>query len=241
MTQVTPHSVVESFFRSFSGTLLLVPYFITSLQSTPVAFCFLHLSFQWPYHGLQPSGAVFVPLSPSEQEHRLELPCATLAAGPMHKNIAQRRAAIFHGQFIDRMSSHVLAAILMAHHRLVGSLVVTVPAAGWLWQQGPSKSDHGHGHAEHKEEAEETSGEESVEEEQPKDEPEESKEEGKEEEDKDDNADKKSGGTVDEDAYVAAKPVTVLRKCRLIILPVTPRDLQMERNELPQRKLARNK
>merc|ERR1712000_391530 len=64
---------------------------------------------------------------------------------------------------------------------LVGSLVVTVPAAGWLWQQGPSKSDHGHGHAEHKEEAEETSGEESVEEEQPKDEPEESKEEGKEE------------------------------------------------------------
>merc|ERR1712000_50555 len=89
---------------------------------------------------------------------------------------------------------------------LVGSLVVTVPAAGWLWQQGPSKSDHGHGHAEHKEEAEETSGEESVEEEQPKDEPEESKEEGKEEEDKDDNADKKSGGTVDEDADTKGSP-----------------------------------
>merc|ERR1712000_487355 len=85
---------------------------------------------------------------------------------------------------------------------LVGSLVVTVPAAGWLWQQGPSKSDHGHGHAEHKEEAEETSGEEHAEEEQPKDEPEESKEE----EGKDDNADKESGGTVDEGADTKGSP-----------------------------------
>ena len=153
----------------------------------------------------------------------------------MHKNIAQRRAAIFLGKFINGTSSHGFSAILMVHHRLVGSLVVTVPAAGWLWQQGPSKSDHGHGHAEHKEEAEETSGEEHAEEEQPKDEPEESKEE----EGKDDNADKESGGTVDEGAYVAAR--AALRQCRLMILPVIPRDLQMERNELPRRKLARNK
>jgi len=35
---------------------------------------------------------------------------------------------------------------------LIGSLVVTVPAAGWLWQQGPTKSDHGHGHDAHTEE-----------------------------------------------------------------------------------------
>merc|ERR1712000_412678 len=104
---------------------------------------------------------------------------------------------------------------------LVGSLVVTVPAAGWLWQQGPSKSDHGHGHAEHMEEAEETSGEESVEEEQPKDEPEESKEEGKE------------------------RKTKMTMRTRSPVEPwmrmLTPRDLQMERNELPQRKLARNK
>jgi len=39
---------------------------------------------------------------------------------------------------------------------LIGSIVVTVPAAGWLWQQGPVKSDHGHGHESHeKEEPEE--------------------------------------------------------------------------------------
>jgi hypothetical protein len=167
-----------------------------------VAFCFLQLYFQWPYHGLQPFGAAFVLLPPNEQQHKLELPCAALVAGPMHKNmaIAQRRAAIFLGQFIDRTSSHGRSAILMLHHRLIGSAVFTVPAAGWLWQQGPSKSDHGHGHAEHKEDAEEAPEEESAEEEQPKDEPEESKEDDKEEEGKDDNADKESGGTVEKEA-----------------------------------------
>jgi hypothetical protein len=161
----------------------------------------------------------------------------------MHKNmaIAQRRAVIFLGQFIDRPSSHGRSAILMLHHRLIGSAVFTVPAAGWLWQQGPSKSDHGHGHAEHKEDAEEAPEEESAEEEQPKDEPEESKEEDKEEEGKDDNADKESGGTVEKEAYVPARPAAALRECRLIILPVIPRDLQLVRNEVPRRKLARNR
>jgi hypothetical protein len=41
--------------------------------------------------------------------------------------------------------------------RLIGSLVVTVPAAGWLWQQGPSGSPakHDHGHVTHTDEGDE--------------------------------------------------------------------------------------
>ncbi|ETI21443.1 hypothetical protein G647_07790 [Cladophialophora carrionii CBS 160.54] len=75
---------------------------------------------------------------------------------------------------------------------LIGSIVVTVPAAGWLWQQGPTKSDHGHGHDAHAEkEVEDAPAEEPKEEEEsPKedsgeddgDKQEEGKEEGKEEE-----------------------------------------------------------
>ncbi|KAJ9613512.1 hypothetical protein H2200_003454 [Cladophialophora chaetospira] len=56
---------------------------------------------------------------------------------------------------------------------LIGSIVVTVPAAGWLWQQGPTKSDHGHGHDAHtEEEHEDAPAEESKEEggEEPKEE-----------------------------------------------------------------------
>ncbi|KIX08600.1 uncharacterized protein Z518_03256 [Rhinocladiella mackenziei CBS 650.93] len=32
---------------------------------------------------------------------------------------------------------------------LIGSVVVTVPAAAWLWQQGPEPSDDHHGHESH--------------------------------------------------------------------------------------------
>jgi len=34
---------------------------------------------------------------------------------------------------------------------LIGSVVVTVPSAAWLWQQGPKKGEHGHEHGEHEE------------------------------------------------------------------------------------------
>jgi hypothetical protein len=34
---------------------------------------------------------------------------------------------------------------------MIGSVAVTVPSATWLWQQGPKKGDHGHGHDEHAE------------------------------------------------------------------------------------------
>ncbi|OAP62879.1 hypothetical protein AYL99_02106 [Fonsecaea erecta] len=78
---------------------------------------------------------------------------------------------------------------------LIGSLVVTIPAAGWLLQQGPQKSDHGHGsHAteKHEEVPPEESKEESKEE--PKEDDESSKEgtekteeAGKEEESQDEN------------------------------------------------------
>ncbi|KIW64472.1 hypothetical protein PV04_09403 [Phialophora macrospora] len=76
---------------------------------------------------------------------------------------------------------------------LIGSIVVTVPAAGWLWQQGPTKSDHGHGHDAHAEKQHEDAPAEDSEEEEesPKedsgkdedDKQEEGKEEGKEESD----------------------------------------------------------
>lgn len=79
-------------------------------------------------------------------------------------------------------------------------MVFTVPAAGWLLQQGPkTTSDHGHGHDEHKEEAQEAPAEESQDE--PKEEAEEPKEESK-DEDNDENEDKQSGGTTEKDAYV---------------------------------------
>ena len=37
------------------------------------------------------------------------------------------------------------------YDRLIGSVVVTVPSAAWLWQQGPKKGEHGHEHGEHEE------------------------------------------------------------------------------------------
>merc|ERR1711939_386884 len=145
-------------------------------MGTPVAFCFLHLSFQWPYHGLQPSGAVFVPLSPSEQEHRLELPCATLAAGPMHKNIAQRRAAIFHGWLAPWLS-------LFPPLGGCGSKVPVNPITVTV-TRNPRRR-------------------------------------------------------------VRRRKTKMTMRTRSPVEPwmrmLTPRDLQMERNELPQRKLARNK
>jgi hypothetical protein len=45
-------------------------------------------------------------------------------------------------------------------HRMIGSVVVTVPSAAWLWQQGPKKGEHGHGHDEHDEHEEHGEGEE---------------------------------------------------------------------------------
>ncbi|EXJ76823.1 uncharacterized protein A1O5_01331 [Cladophialophora psammophila CBS 110553] len=70
---------------------------------------------------------------------------------------------------------------------LVGSLVVTVPAAGWLLQQGPQKSDHGHGsHTKEKhEEAPPEASKEEEEEEPAKEDTEGTKEGGKEEESQD--------------------------------------------------------
>ncbi|KIW33535.1 uncharacterized protein PV07_00375 [Cladophialophora immunda] len=62
---------------------------------------------------------------------------------------------------------------------LVGSLVVTIPAAGWLLQQGPQKSDHGHGS--HATEKHEEASEEPKEEEQSKEDTESTEEAGKEE------------------------------------------------------------
>lgn len=40
--------------------------------------------------------------------------------------------------------------------RIIGSVGITVPAATWLWQQGPKKSDHhdDHGHEDHEEHGE---------------------------------------------------------------------------------------
>ncbi|EXJ55885.1 hypothetical protein A1O7_08816 [Cladophialophora yegresii CBS 114405] len=66
---------------------------------------------------------------------------------------------------------------------LIGSIVVTVPAAGWLWQQGPTKSDHGHGHEEKV--VEEAPAEESKEEEESPKEDSDKDEDGKQEEGKD--------------------------------------------------------
>jgi len=43
---------------------------------------------------------------------------------------------------------------------LIGSIVVTVPSAAWLWQQGPTKGEHGHKHGEHEEHEEHEGGEE---------------------------------------------------------------------------------
>lgn len=42
--------------------------------------------------------------------------------------------------------------VLTESVRLIGSVAVTVPAATWLWSQGPKKSDHGHGDEAHAEE-----------------------------------------------------------------------------------------
>ena len=33
---------------------------------------------------------------------------------------------------------------------MIGSVVITVPSAAWLLQQGPKTGDHGHGHDDHK-------------------------------------------------------------------------------------------
>ncbi|KAK4941933.1 hypothetical protein LTR10_018263 [Elasticomyces elasticus] len=88
---------------------------------------------------------------------------------------------------------------------LIGSVVFTVPAAGWLLQQGPkTTSDHGHGDAEHHEDAEEAPAEESDEKEEPKeDDEEESKDEGK---DEDDSVSDKKGGTTEPEDQTAGSP-----------------------------------
>ncbi|KAI1619997.1 hypothetical protein EDD37DRAFT_654105 [Exophiala viscosa] len=84
---------------------------------------------------------------------------------------------------------------------LIGSVVFTVPAAGWLLQQGPkTSSDHGHGETEPHEVSEEAPAEESEEE------PEEEGEEESKDEDKEDNADKKSGGTTEPEDQTAGSP-----------------------------------
>ena len=96
--------------------------------------------------------------------------------------------------------SGVACAILTENVRLIGSVVFTVPAAGWLLQQGPkTTSDHGHGEGEPHEVTEEAPAEES--EEEPK---EEGEEESK-DDDKEDNADKKSGGTTEPEEYVTCR------------------------------------
>ncbi|KAH0848505.1 hypothetical protein AYO21_00716 [Fonsecaea monophora] len=72
---------------------------------------------------------------------------------------------------------------------LIGSLVVTIPAAAWLWQQGPQISDHGHeSHSTEKHEEappEEPKEEEPSEEEPPKEDSASTEEGGKEEETQD--------------------------------------------------------
>lgn len=84
---------------------------------------------------------------------------------------------------------------------LIGSVAVTVPAATWLWSQGPTKSDHGHdSHAEEVTPAPaEGSEEESKDEEEDKEEPkeEESSDDSKEESSED--SDKDSESTKEED------------------------------------------
>lgn len=75
---------------------------------------------------------------------------------------------------------------------LIGSVVVTVPSAAWLWQQGPKKGDHGHEQHEEGEEHEEEGGEE------------ESKDDGgdgeKEVADEDAEKESEDGGSKDEEA-----------------------------------------
>ncbi|KEF55690.1 uncharacterized protein A1O9_08440 [Exophiala aquamarina CBS 119918] len=54
---------------------------------------------------------------------------------------------------------------------LIGSVAATVPAAVWLWQQGPEPSAHGHGHESHGKEEE-------APQEEPEDKPEEEESKG---------------------------------------------------------------
>jgi hypothetical protein len=90
---------------------------------------------------------------------------------------------------------------------MIGSLVVTVPSAAWLWAQGPTKGEgHGHGdheeHAEHEAGGKEESKDEAVEsDEKPKDDQKEAGEDQDKEEDGADNkakpADKDQGDSED--------------------------------------------
>ncbi|EXJ78779.1 hypothetical protein A1O1_09181 [Capronia coronata CBS 617.96] len=61
---------------------------------------------------------------------------------------------------------------------IIGSVAVTVPAATWLWSQGPTKSDHGHADEGHAEEEPKEATEEQSSQEEPEEKGEDAKEEG---------------------------------------------------------------
>lgn len=119
----------------------------------------------------------------------------------MPANMAQRRVAIFLGKRLGNgHTPRCISGVLMERCRIIGSVVVTAPAALWLWQQGPTKSDHGHGHESHdtKEASDEEPEAESTDEPEEKDEP---KDEGDaEEESKDDSKDDGKDESKDEDS-----------------------------------------
>ncbi|RVX75106.1 hypothetical protein B0A52_01383 [Exophiala mesophila] len=91
---------------------------------------------------------------------------------------------------------------------LIGSIVFTVPAASWLYAQGPTPSEHGHGHDAHKEESAEEAKEESSGEEEKDESSEESQaasDEAEKTDDSEDDSEKKAPGTVPDDAETESK------------------------------------
>jgi len=85
---------------------------------------------------------------------------------------------------------------------LIGAIVFTVPSAAWLLQQGPTKSEHGHGsHDTHVHEEKAEGGED-----ESKEEGSEAKEDGDEGEEKPKEGDHKEGGESKSEDKSKAKP-----------------------------------